>query len=126
MKRKRDAIDSLFINYFKHKYGEEKELPRGGVEHIKSGVEIKSPLDLIPKEKKTTCPPDVKLGAYINNVLKGNEKAALEKHLSTCPGCKDKVESGREIVEKFEEGKLPNVPDSISFPISDLKKTSRK
>ena len=126
MKRKRDAIDNLFINYFKRKYGKGEELPRGGMERMHFCMDIESPVELIPKEKKTTCPSDIKLGAHINDVLKGEEKTALEKHLLICPGCKDKVESGREVVKKFESGELPKVPDTISFSISNLKKTSRK
>lgn len=121
MMEKKDRLDSLFKEYFRHKRrSSTDELLQvcdfEMSEMSRSETMNYSLLDAQPP-KKAACPSPETLGAYIELLLDAKEKASVSDHLSKCKKCKDEVNSASNAIRLYKEGTLEKAPGSISQDI---------
>lgn len=121
MRRREDSLDKLLKAYYKHRLKRREPMRDDSIAYMPS-----LPCAEVSSIRKN-CPSISQLGSYIDGVLEGEEKRAIEAHIEICRKCRDKVEVGSELVCGYKEGKLETTPEYIpSFIFSKLKTYHRK
>ncbi|MBI3990713.1 MAG: zf-HC2 domain-containing protein, partial [Candidatus Omnitrophica bacterium] len=113
MRKPKDKIDNLLIEYYKTKEGflakDKMMLREGSVRYYK----ISEPTRGFQK-KKEPCPKIGLLAGYLEGALKGNEKNKIEEHIRKCSDCRHKVLIGKDLIQRYKEGKLKEIPEDIT------------
>ncbi len=113
MRKKLDKIDGLFRDYFAGK-PDDKLMVREDSSAIYACEYMECCESDSPIQAKSKCPDAAKLGAHIDGSLSKSEAALLEKHLSGCKKCLEKVRQAKIVIEQFEKGSLPEASEPVS------------
>lgn len=121
MKDRKDKLDELLRDYYKHKRGtpEEADLLMA-TEFAPALREAPVPFDrkAVQPRKKEPCPSPELLAAYIDGTLDPKEKVEMHRHIERCPDCSDKVQSGLKSIQEYREGNLEKTDEKLSSDTS--------
>ena len=121
MKDRKDKLDNLLRDYYKHKRQRPVEADFLMVSEF--GPAVREPAIRFAKKavrprKKPSCPSPSVLAAYIDGTLDEQEKAEIGKHIERCPDCWDKVQSGLKSIQEYREGNLEKTDEKLSSDTS--------
>ena len=128
MARQKDKLDNLLREYFKVKYKtEERNEPftigrkmilceNSAYYKIDADDSLSEPSKI--QKKIEPCPKTYLLVEYLEGTLKDDKKSKIDEHIKKCSGCKEKVMTGKDLMQRYKEGKLEEVPEDISTDIS--------
>ena len=130
MSRKKDKLDNLLREYFKAKYKTEDIMSdesfvlgkrlmfreKAAYYKIDADDSLSEPSKI--QKKIEPCPKTYLLVEYLEGTLKDDKKSKIDEHIKKCSGCKEKVMTGKDLMQRYKEGKLEEVPEDISTDIS--------